>query len=101
LTEVDFAYQYYLKSYYSNYDLPADIISYYKDKAKHQIPATALPRMNTGEDYRYCYAARRLHQYLLKKFKKVSIRINHEIIKKEVRLIDWNTPVRMSIIPND
>jgi hypothetical protein len=95
------AYQYYLKTFYSDYALPAEITSYYHNKSNQQLPATVLPGMNTVEDYRYYYAARSLHQYLMKRFKTLSIKINHEFLKNEVQLIDWNTPIRMSLIPND
>ncbi len=100
------AYQHYLEKKYENYEYPAEVKKFYQQKKTRQTieiepPSGILVGMKNLENYRRYYASRELHQFLLDKFPDVKIKINHNLIEKEAKNINWDKPVRMFVAPTN
>ncbi len=99
----DYAYNFYLQEYFTYVPVPDEIKNYYAaKKAKKKItrlpPKSILPGMRREEDYRFYYAARKLHRDLISLFPDVAVRVNDDLLRCEAKRIDWQNPIRMFVV---
>lgn len=95
----ELAYQYYLAKAYEDFDIPAEVKTYYErgSSAGGSVPASVLPRLSNLETYRLYYAGRQLHTRLRQEFSDVDIEVNMALLQSESEAINWRTPVRMFV----